>query len=275
MSVHLSAKPQTENHIPVPPEEGLKAHSPLNNPYINPPVHQLVVMNKAANTIYSPEDSPTKDCYGWHPMLDGDSDDTVSNQDLDMPDDPHGEISGNTRRMMDQHFAHPTHASISEDFMGLEDTLNNILQQLEETVASDPAEEDQASYPHKDIVQHNPILWAQTIEARRTARVAMALLCQPAPSQTSVGCHLEGAQGGTEHVSTMEVDGSDYHQPDAFISDHPLVTAFLRGQGRMMNYRNKHCKQAKAFYWDHFNGLDLQVVYHPWEHHCATAALGG
>jgi hypothetical protein len=40
VSVHSSAKPQTENHIPVPPEEGLKAHSPVNNPYVNPPVHQ-------------------------------------------------------------------------------------------------------------------------------------------------------------------------------------------------------------------------------------------
>jgi hypothetical protein len=61
-------------------------------------------------------------------MLDGDSDDTVSDQDLDMPDNPCGEISGNTRRMMDQQFAHPTHASIGKDFMGLENTLNNVLQ---------------------------------------------------------------------------------------------------------------------------------------------------
>jgi hypothetical protein len=128
VSVHSSANPQTENHSPVLPEEKLKAHSPINNPYINPPVHQLVVVNKAANTIHSPEDGPTKDCYGWDPMLDGDSDDTVSDQDLDMPDDPHGEISGNTRRMMDQQFARPTHVSVSKDFMGLEDTLNNVLQ---------------------------------------------------------------------------------------------------------------------------------------------------
>jgi hypothetical protein len=37
--LHLSAKPQTENRSPVPPEEGIKAHSPINNPYVNPPVH--------------------------------------------------------------------------------------------------------------------------------------------------------------------------------------------------------------------------------------------
>jgi hypothetical protein len=37
-SVHSSAKPQTENHIPVLPEEGLKAHSSINNPYVDPPV---------------------------------------------------------------------------------------------------------------------------------------------------------------------------------------------------------------------------------------------
>ncbi len=44
-----------------------------------------------------------------------------------------------------------------------------------------------------------------------------------------------------------------------------------------MNYRDAFntVKQAKAFYQDHFNGLNLQVVYHPWEHHCATAAWGG
>jgi hypothetical protein len=108
-------------------------------------------------------------------MLDGDSEDTVSNQDLDMPVNPHGKISGNTRRMMDQQFACPTHASVGKDFMGLENTLNYVLQHLGETVASDPAEEDQAPYAHKDLVQHDPILWAQTIEARCKARVAIAL----------------------------------------------------------------------------------------------------
>jgi hypothetical protein len=124
-------------------------------------------------------------------MLNGDSDDTVSNQDLDMPDDPHSEISGNTRRMMDQQFARPTHTSIGKDFMGLEDILNNVLQQLGETVESDLAEEVQAPYAHKDLVQHDPILQAQTVEAQRKARVAMVLLCQPMPSQTFMGCCLE------------------------------------------------------------------------------------
>ncbi len=97
---------------------------------------------------------------------------------------------------------------------------------------SDLAVEDQAPYAHKDLVHHNPILWAQMIEARHKARFAMVLLCQLMPTQTSMGCCLEGAQGGTKHVSTMEVDGTNYQQPDAFISDHPLVTVFLHGQGR-------------------------------------------
>ncbi len=114
-----------------------------------------MVVNKAANAIHSPEDGPTKDCFGWDPMLDGDSDDTNSDQDLDMPDDPQGEISGNTRRMMDPQFARPTHSSISKDVMGLKDTLNNVLQQLGETVESDPAEEVQALHAHKDLVQHD------------------------------------------------------------------------------------------------------------------------
>ncbi len=61
--------------------------------------------------------------------------------------------------------------------MGLEDTLNNVLQQLRETVASDPAQEVEALKPHKDIVQHDPILWAYAIEAQCKARVAMELLC--------------------------------------------------------------------------------------------------
>jgi hypothetical protein len=277
--LHSSANPETENRSPVLPEEGIKAHSPVNNPYVDPPVHRLVVVNKAANTIHSPKDGPTKDCYGWDPMLNGDSDDTNSDQDLDMPDDPHGEISGNIRRMMDQQFAHPTQASVGKDFMGLEleDTLKDVLQQLGETVESDPAEEVQALHAHKDLVQHDPIVQAQMIEAQHKARVAMVLLCLPTPSQTLVDCCLEGAQGGTKHVLTMEVNKTNYRQPDALISDHPSVTAFLCGQGRTVNYRDAFSavKQAKAFCREHFNSLDIQVVYHPWEHHCATAAWGG
>jgi hypothetical protein len=126
--LHSSAKPQTENQCPVLPEEGIKAHSPIKNPYVDPPVHPLVAVKEVANTIHSPEDGPTKDCYGKDPVLDGDSNDTVYDQDLFMPDKPHGEISGDTRRMMDQQFACPTHASVGKDFMGLEDTLNNVLQ---------------------------------------------------------------------------------------------------------------------------------------------------
>jgi hypothetical protein len=94
---------------------------------------------------------------------------------------------------------------------------------------SDPAEEVQALYAHEDLVQHDPILWAQTIEAQPKAHVAMALLGQPTPSQTLVGCCLEGAQGGTKHISTMEVNGTDQRQPDVLISNHPSVTAFLLG----------------------------------------------
>jgi hypothetical protein len=54
-----------------------------------------MVVNKATNTIHSPEDSLTKDYYGWDPILDGEDDDNNSDQDLDMPDDLHGKISGN------------------------------------------------------------------------------------------------------------------------------------------------------------------------------------
>ncbi len=67
---------------------------------------------------------------------------------------------------MDQQFACPTQVSIGKDFMGPEDTLNNVLQQLGETVESDLAEEVQAPYAHKNLVQHDPILQAQMIEAQ-------------------------------------------------------------------------------------------------------------
>jgi hypothetical protein len=160
--------------------------------------------------------------------------------------------------------------------MGLEDTLDDVLRQLGETVGSNLAEEDQALYDHEDQVQHNPVLWAQTIEVQCKAHVTMVLLRQPTHSQTSMRCCSEGAQRGTKNVSTIEVNGTNYCQPDALISDHSLVTAFLCGQGRMMNYRDAFntVKQAKAFCQEHFNCLDLQAVYHCWEHHCATAAWG-
>jgi hypothetical protein len=44
-----------------------------------------------------------------------------------MPNDLHSEISDNTRKMMDQQIAHPTHASVGKDFMGLEDTPKDIM----------------------------------------------------------------------------------------------------------------------------------------------------
>jgi hypothetical protein len=105
----------------------------------------------------------------------------------------------------------------------------------------------------------------------------MELLRQPTTHQTLADLCSEGAQGGTECMSTMEVDKTDYHQPDALISDHPAVANFLWSQGRMMNYRAAFntVKQAKAFCQEHFNGLYLQAVYHPQQHHCATATWGG
>ncbi len=144
-------------------------------------------------------------------MLDGEEDDSNSDQDLDMPDNLHGKISGNTWRMMDKQFARPTHASIDTDFMGLEDTLNNVLQRLGDTVAFDPAQEVEAPQPHEDVALYDPILQAQTIEAQRKALVAIELPHQPTPNQTPVNLCSEGAQGGTECVLTMEVDETNYH----------------------------------------------------------------
>jgi hypothetical protein len=193
-------------------------------------------VNKAANTIHSPEDGPTRDCYGWDLMLDGKEDGSNSDQDLVMPDDLHCKISDNTQKMMDQQFAHPTHTSVGEDFIGLEDTLNNVLRRLGDMVAFNPAAQGtKAPLPgHKEVALYDPILQAQTIE---TQRIAIKLLCQPTPPQSSMGSCLGGAQEGTECVTTMEVNKTNYRQPDVLIPNHPVVSNFLWSQGRTMNYR--------------------------------------
>jgi hypothetical protein len=87
--------------------------------------------------------------------------------------------------------------------------------------------ESEAPQPHKDVALYDTILQAQMMEAQRKARVAMELLHQPTPHQTLVDLCLEGAQEGTECLSTMEVNKTDYRQPDALIPDHPAVTNFL------------------------------------------------
>ncbi len=105
----------------------------------------------------------------------------------------------------------------------------------------------------------------------------MELFHQPMPHQTLVDLCLEGAQGETECMLTMEFDKTNYPQLDTLIPDHPAVTNFLQSQGRTMNYRAAFntVKQTKTFCREHFNGLDLQAVYYPQEHHCATATWGG
>jgi hypothetical protein len=99
-------------------------------------------------------------------MLHGKDDDSNSTQNLAMLDQLHGKISDNTQWMMDQQFAYPTHPSEDKDFMGLEDTLNDVLRRLGDTVAFDPAaQEVRAPQPvHKDEALYDPILRAQTIE---------------------------------------------------------------------------------------------------------------
>jgi hypothetical protein len=146
-------------------------------------------------------------------MLDGEDDNSNSNQDLAMLEDLHGEISGDIKKMMDQQFAHPTHASVGEDFMGLEDTLNNVLWWLGDTVVFDPsAQKVKAPNHNKDTILYDHILWAQTIEVRRKARAAMELLHQPTPHCTLMDPCLEGAQKGTKCMkkwkSTKPITGN-------------------------------------------------------------------
>jgi hypothetical protein len=70
-------------------------------------------------------------------------------------------------------------------------------------------------------------------------------------------------------MATMQVNNTNYRQLDTLIPDHLAVTNFLWSQGRTMTYRAafKNVKQAKSFFWEHFDGLDLQGVYRPREHH--------
>jgi hypothetical protein len=124
---------QVQDQGLIPPVEDPKSCISLTNPYINPPVC-LPVVNKVANIKHPPEDRPIRDCYGWDPMLDGEEDDSNSDQDSAMPDELQGKISGNTWRMMDQQFAQFTHASEGKDFMGSEDTLNDVFRQIGDMV---------------------------------------------------------------------------------------------------------------------------------------------
>jgi hypothetical protein len=121
-------------------------------------------------------------------MLDGQEDDSNPNQNSAMPDESQGKISDNTRRMMDQQFACPTHTSVGKDFMGLEDTLNDVLRQLGDMVAFDPAaqEVEAPQTVHKEGALYDPILQAQKIEAQCKAHAAMELLCQPTLHQSAV-----------------------------------------------------------------------------------------
>ncbi len=127
-----------------------------------------------ANTIHFQEDSPIRDCYGWGSILDGEDNDSNSNQDLAIPDKWQGKISDDTRRMMDQQFFHPAHTSEGNDFMGLEDILNDVLRGLGDTMVFDPAAwEVEGPQPvHKDGASYDSIMQAQTIE-RHNARLML------------------------------------------------------------------------------------------------------
>jgi hypothetical protein len=124
--IHLQVQDQL---LLLPAVSKPTACTSLANTYICQMVHQLVV-NEAANVIPAPEDAPTKDCYGWDPLLDADDDNSDLDHDSEMPDDAQGKISHNTWQMMDQQFACPNHNSVDKDFMGLDDTLNGRLKRL-------------------------------------------------------------------------------------------------------------------------------------------------
>jgi hypothetical protein len=97
-------------------------------------------------------------------------------------------------------------------------------------VVFDPAaQEVEAPKPgHKDRASYDPILQAQILEVQCKTHAAMVLLRRPTIYQSSVDFCLEGAQEGTECVATMEVDDTDYRQPDALIPNYLAVTNFFR-----------------------------------------------
>jgi hypothetical protein len=115
---------------------------------------------------------------------------------------------------------------------------------------------------HVEGAPYDPILQAQMLEAQCKAHAVMDLLCQPMLHKSSRDSCLEKTEEGVEGTKTVKVNNTDYWQPDTLIPDHPVVTNFLPGQGRIMNYRGifNDVKHAKAFCRKHFKGLDLQEV---------------
>jgi hypothetical protein len=124
---------------------------------------------------------------------------------------------------------------------------------------------------------HNPILRAPTIEAHRKAHAAMELFRQhltPAMLEESNNCE-KGEEG--EDTKPMKAHSTDYQQPEADISNPPLVTKHLQGQARSMNYRGLFIgpKHPKNFCYPHFKGPQLQEVYHHEKYLYAFATWGG
>jgi hypothetical protein len=78
-------------------------------------------------------------------------------------------------------------------------------------------------------------------------------------------------------LSKEEVSATEYRQPFAEVSDHPLVNKFLHGQSRVLCYRGvfNSVKHAKNFVLKHFKGTVNHEVYHQEDHHCASATWGG
>ena len=166
----------------------------------------------------------------------------------DMP----GKISKATRTMMTLQFSQKDDTGHDKDFLGLVSTLQGVLNGLQDTLhepmqegdptialITDPIVRAQAIKARwiDRIGEHtvDPILLAQTTEARCKGWIAMDQLQQPHETLGSSGTKTAALDDAEDHRENMAVDCTDYRQPKASIQDHDAVTKFLRGQGQLIN----------------------------------------
>jgi hypothetical protein len=215
----------------------------VDRPYLKMIICWLVI-NKAANIIHLPDNKEvTKDCYGWDPVLDA--------KDGTYTEETQAGSCQASQLELEQQFACPDQDVNDKDLKGLETSLNGLakakgcvtrdavsnpsLKSSAGKVTHDPLLRAQATGCH--WTAHDPILRVKTIEAWWKAHAAMKLLRQYTTlSMLEESDNCARVEVGKDPDS-MDTNSTGNWQPEAEISDHPLVTKFLQGHARSMNYR--------------------------------------
>ena len=223
----------------------ITSETPPANPYERP--GRRIVVNESANTIYTPN---TAVWDGWDSELDRGSD-----------EDQDGEYR-----------------------KGLQGTLQRSeeydMESLETTLTIDPIMRAQAAEARRLASLARDRLGEYVTEGQ--GRIGTATDDWLSPHNTAAAVMGDqfaplGTSDTSSGLSKEEVSATDYRQPFAEVLDHPLVNKFLHGQSRVLCYRGvfNSVKHAKNFVHKHFKGSVNHEVYHPEEHHCASATWGG